>query len=162
MGYSTFNSDLVVRKLLSDKNFLFRKGLGDGPFQERILKEEGLLLQLEEALYPEIAKERDKWLTKELPNKKPLFIEIPLLFEKYSQVPPISLPFSIISVITGIKLQRARVLKRGIKVELLNYLLARQVSDEIRLAKSDYIIYTCQSKQKVKQAIKKILHVTAN
>jgi dephospho-CoA kinase len=162
LGYSTFSSDLIVKKLLADKNFLLEAGLGPGPFQERILKEAKLLDKLEEACYPEIKKEREAWLQKEVPKGQLIFIEIPLFFEKYSHNKPLDWPFSVISTIAGIKLQKARVLKRGIKVELLDFLLSRQVSDEIRLAKSDYIIYTSESKKKVKKAIKKILNVTTN
>jgi dephospho-CoA kinase len=162
LGYSTFSSDLIVKKLLSDKNFLLEAGLGEGPFQERILQEAKLLDKLEEAFYPVIKKEREAWLQKEVPKGQLIFIEIPLFFEKYSNTKPLDSAFSVISTVAGIKLQKARVLKRGIKSELLDFLVSRQVSDEIRLAKSDYIIYTSESKKQVKKAIKKILNVTTN
>ena len=161
-GYSTFSSDLIVKKLLKDEKFLLVKGLGGKISAERVIAEEGLLSQLEEAFYPKIAQERALWLEKEYYKDQILFIEIPLLFEKFSSQKVLHYPYEIISTIATLELQRKRALKRGIKPELLEFLLARQVSNSERLAKSNWIIYTSQSKRKVKKAIKQIIYVSTH
>jgi dephospho-CoA kinase len=163
LGYSTFNSDLIVKKLLADKKFLLEENnINLENYKEKILQEAGFLEKLEKLLYPEIARERALWLERELEKNKFLFIEVPLLFEKFPQGLILGYPYEIISTVAGLKLQRKRAIKRGVKPELLEFLLAKQVSDQVRLAKSNLIIYTSQSKRKVKKLIKKIINVSTN
>ena len=109
-----------------------------------ILADPELLARIEAAIHPLVAADRDAFLAAARRSGAALAVcDIPLLFETHAdawldKVVVVSAPAAI---------QRARVLERpGMTAETLEAILARQLPDDEKRARADYIIDTGQSK----------------
>ena len=158
-GYPTINSDDIARDIMKQEDFLndIRQILGKESFnlKEEIESNEKLLDIIETMIYPHIDKIRREFI--EECHRKNLVpaIEIPLFFERnisdsLKQYNPV-----IISVICGKNTQIMRVKNRDKKLSdaLLNIIISRQVNDENRVARSDFIIYNSSRAVAKKQLV---------
>ncbi|MEM1379819.1 MAG: dephospho-CoA kinase [Pseudomonadota bacterium] len=113
-----------------DRSKLAQKALGDP----------GLLQQLEEIVHPLVRADQMRFLAKTTELGTPIvLLDIPLLAEGGMA----GLFTEIVVVTASEDIRRARVLERpGMSADKLDSILARQASEEDRLALADFVIHT--------------------
>lgn len=106
----------------------------------KILQDPGLLKQIEAIVHPLVGKDRADFLVAACEQGAPLvMVDVPLLFETGGE----AYVDAVIVVSCPPDLQRARVLARpGMTEEKFESILARQTPDEVKRAKSDFVIDT--------------------
>lgn len=123
-----------------------------------LLKEPSLINKIEAALKPIITEKRRVFLQQNR-NKKFVFLDIPLLFETNSDdwldcVIVVTAPFSV---------QKKRVLSReNMTEEKFLFLLSRQISNEEKIIKADFVINTNCEYELMVSDIKVILERISN
>ena len=134
-----------------DSNSVNKTRLSDA-----ILRNKILLREIEEKVHPLLKKSRDQFIDKF--SRRPLIVfEIPLLYETKSDK-----WLDAVLVVTAPKrVQKARVMKReAMTEEKLDFFLARQLKESVRLSKADYVINTDvgmnELRAKVKEFIKQL------
>lgn len=149
-GIPVFDADAVVRELqANDPNLIASIGARFGgtvsgdkldrdELARRVLGQPGELKALEEIVHPAVHAARARFLL-EHADAPALLFDIPLLFETggneaFDKVIVVSAPSEI---------QRGRVLARpGMRVEKLDAILARQMPDEEKRRRADFVIDT--------------------
>ena len=149
-GVPVFDADAVVRRLQGPGGGLVEK-IGElfpgtvrcGTLDREclahiVLADPAKLKALEEIVHPAVRDSRDAFVA-ENPEARILIFEIPLLFEtgsekEFDKVIVVSAPPAV---------QRARVLGRtGMSPAKLDSILARQMPDEEKRARADFVIDT--------------------
>jgi dephospho-CoA kinase len=149
-GIPVFDADAVVRKLQGRGGALVNKieerfpgttgpdGVDRDALSERVLGDPGELAALEAIVHPAVHHERTRFIV-ENGDASALLFEIPLLFETggaetFDQVIVVSAPEDV---------QRERVLARtGMSEAKFEALLARQMPDEEKTARADFVVDT--------------------
>ena len=149
-GVPVFDADAVVRKLQGPGGPLVGKieerfpgttgpdGVNRDALSERVLSDPDELAALEAIVHPSVHHERTRFIV-ENGDQQALLFEIPLLFETggaevFDKVIVVSAPADI---------QRERVLARpGMTEEKFAALIARQMSDEEKRARADFVVDT--------------------
>lgn len=152
LGVPVWDADAAVHRLYSPA------GAAIGPLQAlvpeaigpqgvdrsvltaRILQDPTLLKQIEVIVHPLVGKDRADFLAAEREKAAPLVIvDVPLLFETGGE----AYVDAVIVVSCPADIQKARVLARpGMTEEKFQAILARQTPDEIKRAKSNFVIET--------------------
>ena len=164
-GVPVFDADAVVHRLQGPEGALVEEieshfpgttgesGVDRTTLAEAVLGDTGKLRLLESLIHPAVARERSAFL--EANRDSPIvLLDIPLLFEKtgtglVDKVAVVSAPADI---------QRARVLARpGMSVEKYERILARQMPDEEKRARADFVIPTGGDLAETRQAVRRIL-----
>lgn len=116
------------------------EGVDRGVLTARILRDATLLKQIEAIVHPLVGKDRADFLAAAREKGAPLVIvDVPLLFETGGE----AYVDAVIVVSCPADIQKARVLARpGMTDEKFQAILARQTPDEIKRAKSDFVIET--------------------
>lgn len=116
------------------------EGVDRGVLTARILQDATLLKQIEAIVHPLVGKDRADFLAAAREKGAPLVIvDVPLLFETGGE----AYVDAVIVVSCPADIQKARVLARpGMTDEKFQAILARQTPDEIKRAKSDFVIET--------------------
>jgi dephospho-CoA kinase len=149
-GIPVFDADAVVRALQGpdgelvdtiEKHFpstTTAGGVDRDALSKRVLGNPEDLERLEALVHPFVHKARAKFLL-ENQDRRALLFEIPLLFETGGNE-----AFDKVIVVTAPpEIQRKRVLERpGMTEEKLDALLARQMPDEEKRRKADFVIDT--------------------
>ena len=106
----------------------------------KILQDPGLLKQIEAIVHPLVGKDRADFLVSAREQGANLvLVDVPLLFETGGE----AYVDAVIVVSCSPEMQRARVLARpGMTEEKLASILARQTPDDVKRAKSDFVIDT--------------------
>jgi dephospho-CoA kinase len=149
-GVPVFDADAVVRRLQGPGGSLVGKieerfpgttgpdGVNRDALSERVLSDPDELAALEAIVHPSVHHERTRFIV-ENGDQPALLFEIPLLFETggaevFDKVIVVSAPAEI---------QRERVLARpGMTEEKLAALIARQMPDEEKRARADFVVDT--------------------
>lgn len=149
-GIPVFDADAVVRRLQGPGGALVKRieqrfpgTTRDGAvdrqtLSDRVVGDPDELAALEALVHPAVHHERTRFIV-ENGNAPALLFEIPLLFETggdaaFDKVIVVSAPADV---------QRERVLSRpGMTEEKFEALLARQVSDEEKRSRADFVIDT--------------------
>ena len=149
-GVPVFDADAVVRKLQSPGGGLVDKigemfpgcvrcgTLDRECLAEIVLADRQKLFALEEIVHPAVRDAREEFVA-EHAEARALIFEIPLLFEtggdkEFDKIITVSAPCEV---------QRARVLERtGMSASKLDAILARQMPDEQKRQRSDFVIDT--------------------
>lgn len=156
LGCSILQSDIVAKEIMYESWFKEKMnaiGIDMKNLKSAIEKNSKILDYIEELVHFKVQIRRRKWI---LNNALPIAIEIPLLFEKNLLYELQEFNPVVISTICSKRLQMRRIQKRKQSNELMKLILARQTSNEERVARSQCIIYTCLSKYVVKKQINKI------
>ena len=164
-GVPVFDADAVVHRLQGPNGALVAeiearfpgttgsKGVNRGALAERVLAEREALRDLEALIHPAVARERDAFL--EANRMAPLvLLDIPLLFEGngWSEVD------KILVVSAPADVQRERVLARpGMTEDKFEKILARQLPDEEKRARADFVVDTGTSLEETRRAVRRIL-----
>lgn len=149
-GIPVFDADAVVRRLQEQDSDLIA-AIGnrfDGTVESGVLDREALAQQvlddpyelaaLESIVHPAVHAERAKFVL-DNHSKPALLFDIPLLFETHGEH-----AFDKVVVVSApTETQRARVLARpGMTEEKLDAILERQMPDEEKRARADFVVDT--------------------
>lgn len=116
------------------------EGVDRSILTKKILQDPGLLKQIEASVHPLVGKDRADFLAAARQQGQPLvLVDVPLLFETGGE----AYVDAVIVVSCPREMQRARVLARpGMTDEKFASILARQTPDDVKRAKSDFVIDT--------------------
>jgi dephospho-CoA kinase len=149
-GVPLFDADAAVRRLQGRGGALvgaieerFPGGTRDGAVDRQalsamVLGKPGELAALEAIVHPAVAAARERFIA-DHPDARALLFDIPLLFETggegaFDKVIVVSAPADV---------QRRRVLARpGMTEQKLDAILARQMPDEAKRARADFVVET--------------------
>ena len=164
-GVPVFDADSAVHRLQGPEGALVAGieahfpgttgpgGVDRGMLAERVLGEPEARRRLEALVHPAVAREREAFLA-ENASRPLVVLDIPLLFEAggsdgVDRIAVVSAPAEV---------QRERVLARpGMTVEKLERILARQLPDEEKRARADFVIPTGGSLEETRRAVRRIL-----
>lgn len=164
-GVPVFDADAAVHRLQGPEGSLVAEiearfpgttgpeGVDRGALAERVLGEREALQNLEALIHPAVALEREAFLAAH-PGAPLVVLDIPLLFETAARgdvdkVAVVSAPAEV---------QRARVLGRpGMTASKLDRILARQMPDEEKRARADFVIETGTSLDETRRAVRRIV-----
>lgn len=115
-------------------------GVDRAVLTSKILQDPALLKQIEAIVHPLVGKDRANFLADARSAGAPLvMVDVPLLFETGGE----AYVDAVIVVSCPPDMQRARVLARpGMTEEKFESILARQTPDDVKRAKSDFVIDT--------------------
>ena len=164
-GVPTFDADAVVRRLqgpggrlvpLIEKRFpgTTRDGEVDrDALSSAVLADRDELAALESIVHPAVHHERTRFIM-EHGDAPALLFDIPLLFETGGDV-----AFDkVIVVSAGSALQRERVLARpGMTVEKFEQILARQLPDDEKRSRADFVVDTSGTMDETRAQVNNIL-----
>lgn len=165
-GIPVYNADRAVHELYENKEVIenlsriFPDCLTDGridrsKLSKTIVRDSAKLVLLEKFIHPLVRKKEKDFVKMHRDRGDPLVVlDIPLLFEKgpEGRVDKIA----VVSAPTGI--QRQRVLARsGWDDEKLDRILSRQISDEEKRRRADFIIDTGKSLDDARQQVKHLI-----
>ena len=164
-GVPVFDADAAVHRLQGPEGGLVEEieahfpgttgpgGVDRGALAERVLAAPEALRRLEALVHPAVARAREAFLA-ENAGAPLVLLDIPLLFEAggwqgVDRIAVVSAPAEV---------QRARVLARpGMTAEKFERILARQMPDEEKRARADFIIPTGGSLHDTRRAVRRIL-----
>jgi dephospho-CoA kinase len=164
-GVPVFDADAAVHRLQGPHGALVTEiescfpgttgpaGVNRGALAERVLGEPEALRRLERLVHPAVAREREAFLAAHS-GAHLVVLDIPLLFEAggWSRVDKIAV------VSAPAEVQRARVLSRpGMTEEKLARILARQLPDEEKRARADFVIPTGGSLDQTRDSVRRIV-----
>lgn len=165
-GVPVYNADRAVYELYESKpvienlSRIFPDCLTDGridrsKLSKTIVKDPSKLAILEKFIHPLVRKKEKDFVKMHRDRGDPLVVlDIPLLFEKgpEGRVDKIA----VVSAPTGI--QRQRVLARsGWDDEKLDRILSRQISDEEKRRRADFVIDTGKSLDDAREQVKHLI-----
>lgn len=164
-GVPVFDADAAVHRLQGPQGALVGEieahfpgttgagGVNRGALAERVLGEPEALRRLEALIHPAVARERETFLAAHAAAPV-VVLDIPLLFEvggsaKVDRIAVVSAPPEV---------QRERVLARpGMTPEKFERILARQMPDEEKRARADFVIDTGGPLDATRRAVRRIL-----
>jgi dephospho-CoA kinase len=169
MGFSVHCSDEVVHELLLHnkeaialvakrfpESFVYKKNSID---RKKLKKALGYnhenLDDLEEILHPFVIESQNRFVAKHRAlRSKVVFLDIPLLFETDAD----KRVDKVICVTASKEIQKQRVLARqGMDKEGFGFFLSRQLSDQEKRKRSDFIIQTGNGFGEMRSALKKVV-----
>lgn len=120
--------------------------------REQVKNRPEILLSLELIVNPLIKTDRENFLRSNS-QKKAVVLDLPLLFENKME-----LEFDIIVVVSApARVQKERVLSRNtMDIKLLNIIKSKQISDEEKKSRADFVFETT-SIERTKKDVKKFL-----
>jgi dephospho-CoA kinase len=166
-GIPVFDSDAVVHALYQpgskavnivrslSPEVVVGGAVDRGRLSAAIIKDEGLLERLEEAIHPLVREEQARFVARERRKKTPLVVvDVPLLFETGRQD-----EFdSIVVVSAPPEIQRQRALARpGMTPEKLDLILSRQMPDHEKRERADFVVDTGGSDELAHSQVKRIV-----
>ena len=165
-GVPVYNADRAVHELYESKRVIenlsriFPDCLTDGridrsKLSKTIVKDPTKLAILEKFIHPLVRKKEKDFVKMHRDRGDPLVVlDIPLLFEKG----PEGRVDKIAAVSAPLEVQRQRVLARsGWDDEKLNRILSRQISDEEKRKRADFVIDTGKSLDDARQQVKYLI-----
>jgi len=165
-GVPVYNADRAVHELYESKpvienlSRIFPNCLTDGridrsKLSKTIVKDPSKLVLLERFIHPLVRKKEKDFVKMHRDRGDPLVVlDIPLLFE----TGPEGRVDKIAVVSAPIEIQRQRVLARsGWDDEKLNRILSRQISDEEKRKRADFVIDTGKSLDDAREQVKHLI-----
>ena len=164
-GIPVFDADATVRRLQGPGGALLKKieerfpgttganGVDREALSKRVLGDRAELAALEAIVHPAVHHERTRFIV-ENGDAPALLFEIPLLFETGGA----EVFDKVIVVSANAEVQRSRVLARpGMSKEKFDALLKRQMPDEDKRGRADFIIDTSGDLSTTKAQVRDIL-----
>jgi len=164
----THESDAVISLLyekptkdflnfLKTKGFektLFKNTINKNQIRKEIFTNSLKRKRLEGFLHGEVKKNRDVFLKKNK-NKKIIFLDIPLLFEKKLD----KICDFVCSLMAPIKKRKERAMQRpNMKKNIIDKIIRIQVGDVVRRRKSNYLIDTSKTKEETCLQVDNIIY----
>jgi dephospho-CoA kinase len=117
------------------------------------------LRRLEEIVHPLVRNAERRFLRDaELAGAKVVVLDVPLLFETGGE----SRVDATVVVSAPADMQRQRVLERGVSLERLEALLARQMPDKEKRRRADFVVDSAQGVEHARTQVRQILTAVAN
>ena len=121
---------------------------------ERVVGDPAALRKLEAIVHPLVREAETRFLRDAAAaGAKVAVLDIPLLFETRGEVRV----DAVVVVSAPAKVQRARVLERGVSAERLDSLLARQVPDAEKRRRADFVVDSSQGIEHARAQVESIL-----
>lgn len=164
-GVPVFDADRAVHRLQGPEGALVAEierrfpgttgpaGVDRLALAERVLGEREALQNLEALIHPAVARERAAFLDRHA-DAPVVLLDIPLLFEAggWREVD------RIVVVSAPAEVQRQRVLARGgMTPEKFERILARQIPDEEKRRRADFLVETAGGLEDTRRAVRRIL-----
>lgn len=125
---------------------------------QRVIGDPAALRRLEQIVHPLVREAERRFLQKaDAAGAKIVVLDIPLLFETGAQ----SRVDAVVVVSAPAELQRMRALERGISPERLDALLRRQMSDEEKRRRADFVVDSSQGIEHARAQVHSILAAVA-
>jgi len=136
-----------------------RHGTVDRPaLGERVLGDQPALQRLEQIVHPLVRQAEGKFLDAAAAKGAPVAVlDIPLLFETGGE----SRVDATVVVSAPAEMQRARVLERGLSLERLEAVLARQMSDTEKRRRADFVVDSAHGIEHARAQVRQILAAVA-
>jgi dephospho-CoA kinase len=126
---------------------------------QRVVGNVAALRKLESVVHPLVREAERHFLAEmEADGEKVVVLDIPLLLETGGD----SRVDAVVVVSAPAEVQRARVLERGVSAEQLETLLARQMSDEEKRQRADFVVDSSQGIEHARAQVHSILAAIAN
>jgi dephospho-CoA kinase len=117
------------------------------------------LRRLEEIVHPLVRNAERRFLRDaELAGAKVVVLDVPLLFETGGE----SRVDATVVVSAPADMQRQRVLERGVSLERLEALLARQMPDKEKRRRADFVVDSAQGVEHARTQVRQILTAVVN
>ncbi|CAL8467014.1 g6550 [Coccomyxa elongata] len=167
-GIPVFDADQVVHRLYSEGGDAvpligkhFPEAVVDGAVDRQqlgkyVVGNQVALKELEDIVHPLVSRERQKWLLQmqEEGGHSVLLLDIPLLFETAAE----DMVDGVAVVSAPSEMQQARVLARpGMTEERLKSILARQMPNEEKCQRANFVINTGVSLEETKEHVRALL-----
>jgi len=166
LGVPVWDADAAVHKLYRNDGAaigplgeLIPEAIGPDGVDRNILTREilrrpDLLKQIEAIVHPLVGKDRADFLTTARESGAPLaIVDVPLLFETGGE----AYVDAVVVVSCPPDLQRARVLARpGMDEVKFESILARQIPDEVKRAKADFVVETGHGLDAAREQVGKV------
>ncbi len=142
LGFSCISSDAIISKLYKDdrtrKIILEKLKLNDQNYKQEIIKmlqNEEFNRKLKRTIYP-LLYSKKKLVAQKHQSHKPIFYEVPLLFEEN-----LFNDFNVtVFVNSDITKRKQRVLKRGVTEDYFKLMNNKQIKENIKKNKSTFIV----------------------
>ena len=163
-GYLVFNSDLEVKNIKNNENFinktkiLFPRVIINNKIDNHLLLKEFMendkkLKEFERIIHPLVFEKIEVFIN-ENKDKPIVFLEIPLLYECNAE----NICNKVIVVYVEREIQEKRVLDRpNMTLEKKNFFLNEQMSLDEKRMKADYLVYSGNSFENMYKEIDNIL-----
>jgi len=126
---------------------------------QRVLGDPPALQRLEAIVHPLVREAEQRFLkAAEAAGAKVVVLDIPLLLETASA----NRVDAVVVVSAPAAIQRARVLERGVSAERFEALLARQMPDEEKRRRADFVVDSSQGIEHARAQVRNILAAVAN
>jgi len=126
---------------------------------QRVLGDPPALQRLEAIVHPLVREAEQRFLkAAEAAGAKVVVLDIPLLLETASA----SRVDAVVVVSAPAAIQRARVLERGVSAERFEALLARQMPDDEKRRRADFVVDSSQGIEHARAQVRNILAAVAN
>ena len=124
----------------------------------KVVHDPAAIKQLEQIVHPMLGASRQKFLAEAERSGTPVVVmDIPLLFETGGE----SRVDATVVVSAPHEMQRARVLERGVSLERLEALLARQMPDAEKRRRADFVVDSGQGIEHARAQVRQILTAVA-
>jgi dephospho-CoA kinase len=125
---------------------------------QRVVGDPAALQKLESIVHPLVREAERRFLAEmEASGSEVVVLDIPLLFETGGD----KRVDAVVVVSAPTEMQRARVLERGVAAERLEALLARQMSDEEKRRRADFVVDSSQGIEHAREQVHGILAAVA-
>jgi len=125
---------------------------------QRVAGNPEALRLLEQIVHPLVRKTETEFLDKaEASGAKVVVLDIPLLFETGGE----KRVDAVVVVSAPAEMQRARLIERGIDMERLEALLARQMPDAEKRSRADFVVDSSQGIEHARTQVRQILAAVA-
>jgi dephospho-CoA kinase len=150
-GYEVFNTDIRAKALQNEQPELIRRMkalFGEAIYKDSVLDRAALaqivfgnkelLLELNKLVHPFVREDFNRWVAAHS-DQKLLFVESAIMFESGL----VALVDKVILMTASEDIRIKRVVKRdGISPEQVKARIASQMSDELKIPKSDFVIFS--------------------
>ena len=125
---------------------------------QRVLGDAAALKRLEAIVHPLVRESETRFLSEaEAAGAKTVVLDIPLLFETGGE----KRVDAVVVVSAPAEIQRQRVLERGVSLERLEAVLARQVPDAEKRRRADFVVDSSQGIEHARAQVADILAAVA-
>jgi len=170
-GYEVYDSDKEARRLqnqhpvirkkliaLFGENIYNLEGLNRAALAKLVFGQKDLLAQLNAIVHPIVKEDLEHWIHLHS-HQKLLFMESAILFESGFNL----LVDKVIVMTASEEVRIRRVVKRdGITEEEVKARMANQSSDELKIAKADFVIHSDDSQPLIDKMLKILAELTAD
>lgn len=170
MGAATYSADDAVHALYRAEAVAPIEALFPGVsvngeidrarLAEKLVAEPARIAALEEVVHPLVRDKMNDFVAEAEANKAQLIVlEIPLLFETGADYP---IDAVAVTVCSTVEQKRRAMLRPGMNVEKFNTIVARQLSQDEKRLRADFIIDTSGSKEHSKAQVARIIAACSN